>query len=144
MTWLVTGGAGYIGAHVVRAFLADGIDVVVVDDLSSGKAEFVPDGVPFVQANLLDTEAVRGALEGVSGVVHLAGFKYAGVSVERPLHTYTQNVTAMVSLLEAMDDNGRAEPRVLVQRGRLRDAEGRDGDRVRPRRRRSRRTGRRS
>jgi len=104
MTWLVTGGAGYIGAHVVRAFLADGIDVVVIDDLSSGKAEFVPDGVPFVQANLLDGTAVRRALEGVSGVVHLAGFKYAGVSVDRPLHTYTQNVTAMVSLLEAMAD----------------------------------------
>ncbi|WP_405071421.1 UDP-glucose 4-epimerase GalE [Kribbella sp. NBC_01510] len=104
MTWLVTGGAGYIGAHVVRAFLADGIDVVVIDDLSSGKAEFVPDGVPFVQANLLDGTAVRGALDGVSGVVHLAGFKYAGVSVDRPLHTYTQNVTAMVSLLDAMAD----------------------------------------
>jgi len=104
MTWLVTGGAGYIGAHVVRAFLADGIDVVVIDDLSSGKAEFVPDGVPFVQSNLLDGTAVRDALDGVSGVVHLAGFKYAGVSVDRPLHTYTQNVTAMVSLLEAMAD----------------------------------------
>lgn len=87
---------------MVRAFLADGIDVVVIDDLSSGKAEFVPDGVPFVQANLLDGTAVRGALDGVSGVVHLAGFKYAGVSVDRPLHTYTQNVTAMVSLLDAM------------------------------------------
>ncbi|TDD47504.1 UDP-glucose 4-epimerase GalE [Kribbella antibiotica] len=106
MTWLVTGGAGYIGAHVVRAFLADGIDVVVVDDLSSGKAEFVPDGVPFVQANLLDGAAVKSALAGVSGVVHLAGFKYAGVSVDKPLHTYTQNVTAMVSLLEAMDAQG--------------------------------------
>jgi UDP-glucose 4-epimerase len=104
MTWLVTGGAGYIGAHVVRAFRNDGIDVVVIDDLSSGKAEFVPDGVPFVQANLLDGTAVRRALEGVQGVVHLAGFKYAGVSVQRPLHTYTQNVTAMVSLLEAMAD----------------------------------------
>ena len=73
MTWLVTGGAGYIGAHVVRAFRDDGIDVVVIDDLSSGKAEFVPDGVPFVQANLLDGTAVRQALEGVEGVVHLAG-----------------------------------------------------------------------
>ena len=104
MTWLVTGGAGYIGAHVVRAFRDDGIDVVVIDDLSSGKAEFVPDGVPFVRANLLDHAAVREALDGVDGVVHLAGFKYAGVSVERPLHTYTQNVTAMVSLLEAMAD----------------------------------------
>ena len=102
MTWLVTGGAGYIGSHVVRAFLADGIDVVVIDDLSSGKAEFLVEGVPFVEANLLDGEATRRALEGVSGVVHLAGYKYAGVSVEKPMHTYTQNVTAMVSLLTAM------------------------------------------
>ena len=106
MTWLVTGGAGYIGAHVVRAFRDDGIDVVVIDDLSSGKAEFVPDGVPFVRANLLDGAAVRETLDGVDGVVHLAGFKYAGVSVDRPMHTYTQNVTAMVSLLEAMDATG--------------------------------------
>jgi UDP-glucose 4-epimerase len=106
MTWLVTGGAGYIGAHVVRAFLADGIDVVVIDDLSSGKAGFVPAGVPFVEANLLDAGAVRRSLDGVSGVVHLAGFKYAGVSVERPLHTYQQNVTAMITLLEAMADTG--------------------------------------
>ena len=106
MTWLVTGGAGYIGSHVVRAFLADGIDVVVIDDLSSGKAEFLVEGVPFVEANLLDGEATRKALEGVSGVVHLAGYKYAGVSVEKPMHTYTQNVTAMVSLLTAMAGTG--------------------------------------
>ncbi len=106
MTWLVTGGAGYIGAHVVRAFRADGIDVAVIDDLSSGKAEFLVEGVPFTQANLLDGDATRRALEGATGVVHLGGFKYAGVSVERPLHTYTQNVTAMVTLLEAMADQG--------------------------------------
>jgi UDP-glucose 4-epimerase len=106
MTWLVTGGAGYIGSHVVRAFKADGIDVAVIDDLSSGKAEFLLDGVPFTHANLLDGDATRRALEGVSGVVHLGGFKYAGVSVERPMHTYTQNVTAMVSLLEAMAEQG--------------------------------------
>jgi UDP-glucose 4-epimerase len=106
MTWLVTGGAGYIGAHVVRAFQADGIDVVVIDDLSSGKPEFLVPGVPFVEANLLDGEATRKALAGVSGVVHLAGYKYAGVSVEKPMHTYTQNVTAMVSLLNAMADTG--------------------------------------
>jgi UDP-glucose 4-epimerase len=106
MTWLVTGGAGYIGSHVVRAFKADGIDVAVIDDLSSGKAEFLLDDVPFTHANLLDGDATRRALEGVSGVVHLGGFKYAGVSVERPMHTYTQNVSAMVSLLEAMAEQG--------------------------------------
>ena len=104
MTWMVTGGAGYIGAHVVRAFRAAGIEVVVVDDLSSGHASFVPDGVPFVQASILDTEVVTQALTEHScvGVVHVAGFKYAGQSVKRPLHTYTQNVTGTLSVLQAM------------------------------------------
>jgi UDP-glucose 4-epimerase len=104
MTWLVTGGAGYIGAHVVRAFTEQGIGVVVLDDLSSGHAGFVPDGVPFVRGSILDRELVRATLRqhAVTGVVHVAGFKYAGVSVERPLHTYAQNVTGSLVLLEAM------------------------------------------
>jgi UDP-glucose 4-epimerase len=108
MAWLVTGGAGYIGSHVVRAFLAEGIDVVVLDDLSSGHAEFVPAGVPFVTGTLLDTAllATTFADHDISGVVHVAGFKYAGVSVSRPLHTYEQNVTATALLLAAMADAG--------------------------------------
>jgi UDP-glucose 4-epimerase len=110
MTWMVTGGAGYIGSHVVQAFLDEGIEAVVLDDLSSGHAEFVPRGVPFVVGNLLDTDLVTRTLHehGCVGVVHLAGFKYAGVSVQRPLHTYTQNVTATVSLLTAMAAAGVA------------------------------------
>ncbi|MDM7854759.1 UDP-glucose 4-epimerase GalE [Cellulomonas alba] len=109
-TWLVTGGAGYIGAHVVRAFAAAGITPVVVDDLSSGHASFVPDGVPFVQASILDTTRLTDALRehGVTGVVHLAGFKYAGVSVARPLHTFEQNVTGTASVLAAMAEAGVA------------------------------------
>lgn len=115
MTWLVTGGAGYIGAHVVRALQDaartsgdDGLLPVVLDDLSSGHAAFVPADVPFVEASVVDTEAVRRALvdHGVTGVVHLAGYKYAGVSVQRPLHTYEQNVTGTAHLLAAMADAG--------------------------------------
>jgi len=108
MAWLVTGGAGYIGAHIVRAFLAEGIDVVVIDDLSSGHAEFVPDGVPFVRGTILDAELLRRTFteHELSGVVHVAGFKYAGVSVQRPLHTYEQNVTATAILLAAMQEAG--------------------------------------
>jgi UDP-glucose 4-epimerase len=104
MTWMVTGGAGYIGSHVVRAFGQVGIPAVVLDDLSSGHRGFVPADVPFVQGSILDTALVTGALRehGVTGVVHLAGFKYAGVSVQRPLHTYEQNVTGTAHLLEAM------------------------------------------
>jgi UDP-glucose 4-epimerase len=108
MAWLVTGGAGYIGAHVVRAFQAEGIDVVVIDDLSSGHPGFVPSSVPFVQGSILDTELLTRtfAEHAIGGVVHVAGFKYAGVSVQRPLYTYQQNVTGMVLLLEAMQEQG--------------------------------------
>ncbi|GGO92431.1 UDP-glucose 4-epimerase GalE [Nocardioides phosphati] len=106
MGWLVTGGAGYIGAHVVRAFQAAGIEASVLDDLSTGFEAFVPDGVPLIKATLLDRDAVREAVQGVDGVVHVAGYKYAGVSVQRPLHTYEQNISAMVILLQEMRDAG--------------------------------------
>jgi len=106
MSWLVTGGAGYIGAHIVRALVEAGLAPVVIDDLSSGHAEFVPEGVPFVNGSIIDTALVESTLRehGVVGVIHLAGFKYAGVSVQRPLHTYAQNVEGTRSLLEAMQN----------------------------------------
>ncbi len=64
--------------------------------------------MPFVEGSIVDTDLMARAMEehAVEGVVHLAGFKYAGVSVERPLHTYTQNVTGTVNLLEAMQRTG--------------------------------------
>ncbi|MCU1437167.1 MAG: UDP-glucose 4-epimerase [Naasia sp.] len=108
MAWLVTGGAGYIGSHVVRAFRESGIDAVVLDDLSSGIRGFVQDDVPVVQGSILDAALVGRALtdHAVTGVVHLAGFKYAGVSVQEPLRTYAQNVTGTATLLGAMAEAG--------------------------------------
>lgn len=114
MTWLVTGGAGYIGAHVARALAEAGRTVVVIDDLSSGHRGFVPPGMPLVEGSIADRAAVDAALEAcrragdgtIGGVVNLAGFKYAGVSVQRPLHTFEQNVTGMQVLLGAMLDAG--------------------------------------
>jgi len=105
---LVTGGAGYIGSHVVRAFREEGIDVVVVDDLSSGHEEFVPAGVAFYRGTILDGDLLERifAENAITGVVHVAGFKYAGVSVQRPLHTYEQNVTGTAVLLAAMQEAG--------------------------------------
>jgi UDP-glucose 4-epimerase len=111
MAWLVTGGAGYIGSHVVRAFQSEGIDTVVIDDLSSGHESFVPASVPFVRGTILDRPLLDATLRDhdITGVVHVAGFKYAGVSVQRPLHTYEQNVTGTSTLLGAMQDAGISE-----------------------------------
>jgi UDP-glucose 4-epimerase len=101
---LVTGGAGYIGAHVVRALQEQDMGAVVIDDLSSGLARFIPEGVPFIQGSILDTDLVEAVLRdhACDGVIHVAGFKYAGVSVQQPLHTYAQNVTGTACVLEAM------------------------------------------
>lgn len=107
MSWLVTGGAGYIGSHVVREFLAADMEVVVLDDLSSGHRSFVDPSVPFVEDTILDQMVVAKTIAnyGVTGVVHIAGFKYAGVSVQQPLRTYEQNVTGTMSLLSAMHEH---------------------------------------
>jgi UDP-glucose 4-epimerase len=108
MSWLVTGGAGYIGSHVTQSLLDAGSPVVVIDDLSSGFEHFVPESAQFVRGTLLDETLVTDTLRrhDVRGVIHIAGYKYAGESVKRPLHTYEQNISAMVTLLKAMADTG--------------------------------------
>ncbi|MFI6008308.1 UDP-glucose 4-epimerase GalE [Streptomyces sp. NPDC051243] len=110
MTWLITGGAGYIGAHVVRAMLDAGERAVVYDDLSTGIAERVPDGVPLVVGSTLDGERLGRVLRdhGVTGVVHLAAKKQVGESVERPLHYYRENVEGLRTLLSAVTEAGVA------------------------------------
>ncbi|MET8821500.1 MULTISPECIES: UDP-glucose 4-epimerase GalE [Streptomyces] len=108
MSWLVTGGAGYIGAHVVRALVDDGESVVVYDDLSTGSAERIPEGVPLVVGSVLDRSALDAAIRdnAVTGVVHIAAKKQVGESVEQPLHYYRENVTGLQTLLEAMASAG--------------------------------------
>ena len=108
MSWLITGGAGYIGAHVVRAMAEDGIPVVVLDDLSSGDPARLPAGVPLVTGSTLDRGLLDRTMAGhrVEGVLHIAAKKQVGESVELPLHYYRENVEGLRVVLEAAVDAG--------------------------------------
>jgi UDP-glucose 4-epimerase len=123
MTVLVTGGAGYIGSHAVLAFRASGYRVTVVDDLSTGRREAVPEGVPFFEGDAGDQAFMQGLIESqqVSSVAHFAGQLVVGLiesqqvssvahfagqlvveeSVERPLPYYRSNTAVSRALLEA-------------------------------------------
>ncbi len=104
MKWLVTGGAGYIGAHTVHTLLRRGHDVIILDDFSTGRKDFVPNGVDVFEGSLLDEKLVSEALgvQGLDGVIHFAGFKFAGESVLDPIRAYRQNVTGMINILGGM------------------------------------------
>ncbi|GAA0412451.1 UDP-glucose 4-epimerase GalE [Streptomyces luteireticuli] len=108
MTWLITGGAGYIGAHVARAMTEAGERVAVLDDLSSGNAERLAPEVTLVRGSVLDRDVLDRALKelDVTGVVHLAAKKQVGESVEKPLLYYRENLHGLTVLLEAVVDAG--------------------------------------
>lgn len=103
--WLVTGGAGYVGGHVVAALHAAGVDLVVLDDLSTGRADRLPRGVRLVRGQVGDRAVLDRILPGAAGVVHLAALTSAPESVERPLAYYRANVTDVATLLGAMSDH---------------------------------------
>jgi UDP-glucose-4-epimerase GalE len=105
---VVTGGAGYIGSHAVRALVDAGHDVAVLDDLSAGHAEAVPKGVPLVRAAIHDRDAVRRLLDDhrADAVMHFAAWLAVSESVRKPLEYYQNNVAGTLSVLEAMRDAG--------------------------------------
>ena len=108
MTWLVTGGAGYIGAHVVRSLVQDGAEVVVLDDLSTGDRARVDPAVALVEGTVLDRDLVRRVLRehAVTGVVHIAAKKQVGESVADPVLYYRENVEGLVALVDCCRDGG--------------------------------------
>ncbi|WAU83831.1 UDP-glucose 4-epimerase GalE [Streptomyces sp. Qhu-G9] len=108
MTWLITGGAGYIGAHVARAMAEAGERVLALDDLSAGVPARLPDGIPLVQGSALDGELLKRVLaeHAVTGVVHLAARKQVGESVAQPTRYYQENVGGLATLLDAVAGAG--------------------------------------
>ena len=115
MAVLVTGGAGYIGSHTCVELLNAGYEVVVVDNLynSSEKAlerveEITGKKLKFYQADLLDREAVKRIFdqESIQAVIHFAGLKAVGESVQKPLEYYHNNITGTLILCDEMRNHG--------------------------------------
>lgn len=105
---LVTGGAGYIGSHAVRALVAAGHAVVVLDDLSAGHAAALPAGVTLIARSTQDRADVAAALREhrIEAVMHFAAWLVVPDSVRDPLGYYQNNVVGSLSLLGAMVDAG--------------------------------------
>ncbi|MFI8191202.1 UDP-glucose 4-epimerase GalE [Streptomyces sp. NPDC085946] len=108
MTWLITGGAGYIGAHVARAMTGAGERVVALDDLSAGVPARLPADVPLIEGSAYDAGLLGRvcAEHGVTGVVHLAARKQVAESVAQPARYYRENVGGLATLLDAVAEAG--------------------------------------
>lgn len=106
--WLLTGGAGYIGSHIVRELRAQGCQVVVLDDLSTGVAARIPSNVPLVVADVRDQETVGRVLRrhAVEGVIHLAARKSVAESLVDPLAYWHINVEGTRSVMQAAVESG--------------------------------------
>jgi len=101
---LVTGGAGYIGSHMVRQLLAAGFKVAVFDNLDRGNRDAIPDTVELIQGDLTNPADINRALEGrqVDAVMHFAALAYVGESVEQPDFYYRNNVVGTLNLVDTM------------------------------------------
>jgi UDP-glucose 4-epimerase len=100
---LVTGGAGYIGSHAVLALQDAGWHVAVVDDLSNGSREVVPEGLPFYEGNIADRALVDSIFREhqIEAIMHFAGSIVVPESVEQPLKYYANNTLASHALISA-------------------------------------------
>ncbi|WP_374276676.1 UDP-glucose 4-epimerase GalE [Azonexus sp.] len=115
MNILLTGGTGYIGSHTAVVLAEAGHRPVLLDNLSNSSADVVDrlaqitgTRFPFIEGDIRDTALLRRVLadEGIGAVVHFAGLKAVGESVEQPLRYYDNNVGGTISLLQAMDETG--------------------------------------
>jgi UDP-glucose 4-epimerase len=107
MKLLVTGGAGYVGSIVAQQLVGEGHEVVVLDDLSRGHRQAVPEGARFVEATLLDEIRTREVVrEGFDGVIHFAALSLVAESVAHPERYHRSNIVGALNLLDAMREAG--------------------------------------
>lgn len=112
---LVTGGAGYIGSHTCVELLEAGYDVIVVDNLSNSSEESLKrvekitgKRIKFYQSDIADKEAMEKIFKenNISGVIHFAGLKAVGESVQKPLEYYQNNISGTLNMCEVMREHG--------------------------------------
>ena len=103
---LVTGGAGFIGSHLLSALQEVGAQVTVIDDLSTGSKDNVPEGMPFIHGSILDQKLVKTAIHKCRYLIHLAAFVSVPASHETPEVCRQINVDGTKLLLEAADEAG--------------------------------------
>ena len=108
MRTLVTGGAGYVGSHMVKTLVEHGHQVVVVDDMSAGHRDAVPAGVPFVLADVASTTDMAAVLRDhhIEAVLHFAAKSLVEQSVAEPRIYWKNNVVGTLALLDAVLDAG--------------------------------------
>jgi UDP-glucose 4-epimerase len=106
MKYLVTGGAGFIGSTLAKRLLSEGHEVFIIDNLSTGKRENIPEGTTFIEADLTDLDAIRGHFKGVDGVFHVAAMPRVQFSVEHPVDSSRNNIFSTLNTLVAARDAG--------------------------------------
>jgi UDP-glucose 4-epimerase len=113
-TYLVTGGAGFIGSHLCDALVQRGDVVRVLDDLSTGSRDNLPSGVTLIEADIADPDAMRAAIEGVDGAFHLAAIASVARGVTDWLGTHRSNLTGTITLFDAIRRGGAPIPVVYA------------------------------
>src|SRR5512134_2756484 len=108
MKVLVTGGAGFIGSHLAERLLSAGDKVRILDNLSTGKRENLPQdsAIEFIEGDIRDTQMVNRCVEGMDAVVHLAAVASVQASIDDPITTHQCNFDGTLNLLEAARRKG--------------------------------------
>ncbi len=106
MKYLITGGAGFIGSNLAEKLKKDGHDVVIIDNLTTGRKKNLPLDVEFYEADILDIEKIRPFFSGVDGVFHLAAIPRVPLSIQDPVKTSNVNIMGTVNVFKCAIDEG--------------------------------------